>query len=370
MRPHPGGEASTGGNDMANDTLRVGFVGAGGICRTRHVPGLKQVPGVELEVVANRSRASSEAAAKEFGIKRVADTWRQVVEDPNVDIVWIGTHPNMHREITIAALDAGKHVFTQARMAMDYADAKKMWERARQSDRTTNISAPPHYLRGDRVVRRMLSEGYVGQPLNVVVQAYSDDYADPEAPRHWRQEGAVSGYNTLVVGMMIEVMQRWLGYATRVTAMDKYVYPMRPSDDRKDQVQVERPDTLSVIAELENGALATLLFSGVARGAKDANRFEIYGSEGTIRYLAGSDTILAGKSGDADLKEVPVSPEEARPWSVEADFIQAVREGRRTVEPSFWDGLKYMEMTEAIFRSAKTGQTVNLPFDNLERDDR
>ena len=48
----------------------------------------------------------------------------------------------------------------------------------------------------------------------------------------------------------------------------------------------------------------------------------------------------------------------------------AVREGKRTAEPSFWDGLKYMEMTEAIFRSAKTGQAVELPFDKLERDDR
>jgi predicted dehydrogenase len=361
--------AATGGNEMAQDTLRVGFVGAGSICRTRHVPGLKQVPGVEFEVVANRSKASSEAAAQEYGIKRTAETWREVVEDPNVDIVWIGTHPNMHREITIAALDAGKHVFTQARMAMDYADAKKMWERASKSDKTTNICAPPHYLRGDRVVRRMLNEGFVGKPLNVVVQSFSDSYADPQAPRHWRQEGAVSGYNTLDVGMMIEVMQRWLGYATRVTAMDKYVYPQRMSDDGKDQVQVERPDTLSVIADLENGALATLLFSGVARGAKDANRFEIYGSAGTIRYLAGSDTILAGKAGE-DLREVQISPDEARPWSVEADFIKAVREGRRTVEPSFWDGLKYMEMTEAIFRSAQTGQTVSLPFDELARDDR
>jgi predicted dehydrogenase len=355
---------------MAQDTLRIGFVGAGAICRTRHVPGLKQIPGVELEVVANRSKASSEAAAKEYGIKRTAESWRQVVEDPSVDIVWIGTHPYMHREITQAALDAGKHVFTQARMAMDYADARKMWEAAKKSDRTTNICAPPHYLRGDRVVRRMLDEGYVGQPLNVLVQSFSDGYADPNTPRHWRQEGAVSGYNTLDVGMMVEVMQRWLGYATRVTAMDKYVYPTRPSDDGKDTVQVERPDTLSAIAELENGALATLIFSGVARHAKDANRFEIYGSEGTIRYLAGSDTILAGKAGDADLKEVEISAEEARPWAVEADFIQAVREGKRRVEPSFWDGLKYMEMTEAIFRSAQTGQAVSLPFDQLERDDR
>ena len=356
---------------MAGETLRIGFVGAGAINRTRHVPGLKKVPGVEFEVVANRSQASSQAAADEYGIKRTAGNWMEVVEDQNVDVVWIGTHPSMHREITIAALEAGKHVFTQARMAMDYADAKLMWEAAQKYPHlTTNICAPPHYMRADKVIRRMLGEGYVGQPLNVVVQSFSDSYADPKAPRHWRQESSVSGYNTLDVGMMIEVMQRWLGYAKRVTALEKTVYLTRPAPDGSGDAPVERPDTLTAVAELENGALATLLFSGVARHAKDANRFEIYGTEGTIRYLQGSDTMLAGKAGDADLKPVEVSPAEAREWSVEADFIDAVRSGKKTTEPSFWDGLKYMEMTEAIFRSARTGQAVDLPFDNLERDDR
>jgi len=355
---------------MAGQPLRIGFIGAGAINRTRHVPGLKKVGGVEFEVVANRSQASSQAAADEYGIKRTAGNWMEVVEDNNVDVVWIGTHPSMHREITIAALEAGKHVFTQARMAMDYADAKLMWEAAQKYPHlTTNISAPPHYMRGDKVVRRMLSEGFIGQPINVVVQSYADQFADPTSPRHWRQEGVVSGVNTLDVGMMIEVMHRWLGYATRVTAIAKTVYPTRPAPDGSGDVPVERPDTLSAVAELENGALATLLFSGVARHAKDANRFEIYGSEGTIRYLQGSDTILAGKAG-GELKPVEISAAEAREWDVEANFVNAVRDGKRAVEPSFWDGLKYMEMTEAIFRSAQTGKTVEMPFDKLERDDR
>src|SRR3954453_9243473 len=249
---------------MADETLRIGFIGAGAINRTRHVPGLKKMPGVEFEVVANRSAASSQAAADEYGIKRTAGNWMEVVEDPSVNVVWIGTHPSTHREITIAALEAGKHVFTQARMAMNYADAKLMWEAAQKYPHlTTNISAPPHYLRGDKMVRRLLGEGFVGQPVNVVVQSFSGDYANPTAARHWRQEGAVSGYNTLDVGMMIEGMNRWLGYATRVTALEKTIYPTRPDPNGGADVPVERPDSLSVVADLECGALATLLFSGV-----------------------------------------------------------------------------------------------------------
>ena len=64
----------------------------------------------------------------------------------------------------------------------------------------------------------------------------------------------------LHLGMMAEVMNRWLGYAKRVTAMEKTLYPTRPDPNGGADVPVERPDTLSVVAELENGALATLLF--------------------------------------------------------------------------------------------------------------
>ncbi len=352
---------------MASDTVRIGFVGAGGIVRQRHAPGLQAIEGVELVGVANRSRESSERAAEDLGLRMVFNDWRELVRSDEIDAVVIGTHPYVHREITVAALDAGKHVFSQARMAMDYQDARAMWEAARGSDRTTMLSIPPHYLRGDRAVRELLRDGFVGQPLNVVVRSFSDAYADPSAPLHWRQDGAVSGFNTLDVGMMVEVLHRWLGYARRVTAMAKHVYPNRPAPGGG-QTKVDRPDTLSAVAELENGALATMAWSGVARHAAEGDSFEIFGSDGTIRYLRASDTILVGKAGDAGLRPLEVKPEDERKWDAETSFVEAVRRGRRTAEPSFWDGLKYMEMTEAIFRSAETGRVVEMPFEPLERD--
>jgi predicted dehydrogenase len=350
---------------MAGDTLRIGFVGAGGIVRDRHVPGLRGAEGVEFYGVVNRSRESSIRAAEEFGIERTYDDWRELVADPRVDIVWIGAHPYLHRVVTEAALEAGKHVFTQARMALSFADARAMYEAAeRHPNQTTMISPPPHYMPGDRVVRRMIAEGFIGEPRNAVVQSYNAAYLDPRAPLHWRQRWDISGYNALDLGMMIEVTHRWLGYARRVTALERTFTTSRP-DGQGGQAPVERPDTLSVVAELENGALATILCSGVAPLARGANGFQIYGTEGTIRYLfeMGANTILAGRSTDSELREVPIPPEEERHWTAEVDFINAVREGRRAVEPTFWDGLKYMELTEAIFRSIETGRTVTLPLE-------
>jgi predicted dehydrogenase len=348
---------------MAGENLRIGFVGAGGIVRDRHVPGLRTVPGVEFYGVVNRSPESSQRAAEEFGIERTYDSWEQLVQDPQIDIVWIGAHPYMHRIVTEAALEAGKHVFTQARMAINYADAKAMYEASeRHPHLTTMISPPPHFMRGDRAVRKLINEGYIGEPRNVVVQSYADTYLNPNNPIHWRQNWDISGLNVLDMGMMIEVMHRWLGYARRVTAMAQTFVKERP-DGQGGTAPVERPDTVSIIAELESGAIATINCSGVARHAAASNGFEIFGTEGVIRYLTAGDTILIGKTADAELTELKLKPEEERRWEAEAEFIAAVRAGSRKVEPSFLDGLKYMEMTEAVFRSVETGKTIDLPLD-------
>src|SRR5687767_15996318 len=104
---------------MSDTTIRVGFIGAGGNSRLHHIPKLKAQPGVELTAVANRSKESGERAAKEFGIARVETDWRAIVAAPDIDAVCIGTWPYTHAEMTIAALEAGKHVLCEARMAMN-----------------------------------------------------------------------------------------------------------------------------------------------------------------------------------------------------------------------------------------------------------
>src|SRR5215207_6202500 len=141
---------------MAGERVGIGFIGAGGIAKQRHLPGLQKVPGVEFVSVANRRRESAEQVAGEWGFKSVRDDWRQVLDDPAVDAVFIATPPYLHKEATLAALKAGKHVFCQARMAMNYADAKEMYDASQKSDRTTALCVAPHYLNGQRVVQRLI----------------------------------------------------------------------------------------------------------------------------------------------------------------------------------------------------------------------
>src|SRR5579859_3442793 len=116
------------GRDMSGKSGRIGIgvVGAGGIVRDRHVPGFRRIPGVELVGVVNRSAESSRRAMDEHGFQRSYRHWRELLIDPRVDAVVIATWPYLHAPITLAALDAGKHVLTQARMAMSGAEAQAM----------------------------------------------------------------------------------------------------------------------------------------------------------------------------------------------------------------------------------------------------
>ena len=153
---------------MADSKLRVGFVGAGNNTRRHHIPKLKAQPGVELTAVANRSKESGERVAKEFGIARVHGDWREVVTAPDVDAVCIGTWPNMHCELTLAALAAGKHVLCEARMAMNAAEGRRMLDAARRAPHLVAQLVPaPHTLEVDSTLTRLVSDGTIDEVLAV-----------------------------------------------------------------------------------------------------------------------------------------------------------------------------------------------------------
>jgi predicted dehydrogenase len=343
--------------------LRIGFVGLGGVVRRRHMPNLAAIDDVELAAVANRTSASTAAAARDFGIPKTFADWRDLVIWDGIDAVWIGTYPDTHRPITEAALAAGKHVFCQARMATSFADARAMVSAAERSDRTTILCPYSQYDRGDATIRRLIREGWLGRPTGVTITSLSERYADPDQPLHWRQQLATFGRNILDFGQLVEVQQRWLGPVRRVTALATLTYPTRIARETGQLSAVERPDTLTVAAELENGALATFVLSSVAHHAQALDGIVLYGTAGTIRYESEGDRILAGRAGDPDLRSVAVSPEDEPAENVEQRFIRGIREGRRFAgPPSFLDGLAYMEVIEAVDRSLELGQTITLPL--------
>jgi len=342
--------------------LKIGIIGAGGIVRQRHLPNLKKIEGVEVIAVSNRRRQTAEKVAQDFNIPQVVEDWRQVVEMPDLDIIWIGTTPYMHEPITLAALEAGKHVFCQARMAMNYSQARNMYQKSRQTDRVTMLCPPPHGMKGDRFVRKLISEGFLGKLYHVRLTSLSAQFADPHQPVHWRQEMEISGYNVLALGIYVEVLNRWVGYAKSVQANNQVFIPTRNHPETGKPYTVRIPDSVTILTELENDAQGVYHLSGVARFAP-SDTIELYGSEGTLVYHIQGDTIMGARTGDKELKAMPIPPELEKTWTVEQDFIEAIRE-RKPVSPNFYEGLRYMEFVEAVARANETGQKILLPLES------
>lgn len=141
---------------------RVGIVGAGNIAREVNLPNLQAIPGVEVVAVCNSRIETARQVAAEFGIAEVVEDWASMVERDDLDAIWIGTPPVMHAPIAIAALEQGKHVFCQARMAMDLAEARAMLAAARDRPHlVTMLSAPPVGMKAGKLLRNLLDEDYV-----------------------------------------------------------------------------------------------------------------------------------------------------------------------------------------------------------------
>src|SRR3989304_9788648 len=128
---------------MSQIPIRIGIVGAGNIVRTRHLPGLAGLEDVRVLAVCNRRRASAEAVAAEWRIPHVEDTPEALIGRKDLNVVLIGTTPHLHRDLTLAALNAGKHVFCQARMARNLAEARDMLAAAQRNPGLVAMICPP-----------------------------------------------------------------------------------------------------------------------------------------------------------------------------------------------------------------------------------
>ena len=345
---------------MANEEIRVGLIGAGKNTRDRHIPGFHQVDGVEIAAVANRSRESGRVVADQFNIPTVYGSWQELLEDESINAVCIGTWPYMHRTLTIAALEAGKHVLTEARMATNAAEAREMLDASRaQPGLVTQIVPSPLTFKVDNLLCQKIAEAYVGDVLAVSVQSLTPGFADTGGPMHWRNDRDLSGYNILNMGIWYEAMIRWVGPATRVMANTKVNVRQRRDEDGS-LVPVTIPDHVDILVDLASGAQANMRFSAVT-GFGSGNEVWIYGSQGTLRVDSALN-VYGGRRGESAMAEIANPPENQAYWRVEEEFCNAIRGEERITRTPFDVGVHYMEFTEAVTRSSQTRQVVSLPL--------
>ena len=349
--------------------IRIGLVGAGGNTRLRHIPGLLAQANVELAAVCNRRPESTDAIAREFGVPKRYEHWEQLVADPDVDAVVVGTWPYLHCPITVAALHAGKHVLTEARMSMNAGEAHHMLKTARQHAQLVAQLVPsPFGLKGHHVMRELLDAGYLGEIREVQVASFNAALADPASPLSWRQDAQLSGFNMLNLGILHETLSRWLPEPVQVQAQVHAHLAARIDPQSGVRRAVGTPDSVQVVAVLPNGARVSYHLSSVTPFGQSAS-IRMFGSEGAICYDLLADRISGmrrqpGRVGCRadELQEIAIPADKERSWQVEADFIAAIRAGTPIELTTFDAGVSYMEFTEAVARSAETGEPIALPL--------
>jgi len=343
---------------MAQDTIRVGVIGAGGNTTSRHIPGLQAIEGVEIVGVCNRSQESSQRVADQFGIPKTYGGWQEAIADADTNAIVIGTWPYMHCRATIAALEADKHVMCEARMAMNAREAHKMREVSRQKTHLiAQIVPSPMTLRVDKTIQRLIAEGYIGHVLALEARA-GGAFLDSEAPLQWRQDFDLSGLNIMSMGIWYEALIRWVGEATSIMAMGKTFVKMRPDADGVMR-SVRIPEHIDVLGDLECGAQLHIQVSNVA-GLAGAPEVFVFGSNGTLRFSG--NRLYGGQKDDTELTEIDIPDSEAGGWRVEEEFVNAIRGEEVITHTDFETGVKYMEFTEAVTLSMQSGTAITLPL--------
>lgn len=346
------------------DKVRIGIIGAGSYTVNRMLPGFQKTPDCEVTTVANRRRENAEKVAAQFGIPNVLDDWRQVIETDDVDAVLIGTPPSTHREMTLAALDAGKHVLCQTRIATTADEAREMTDKAEEAKRrgVRSMLVPPGpFYRGRRFIEHLVKSGYLGRLTHVQAFNMNASMADPNTPLSvGRNDIELYGkYNAAQLGLTYDVMVPWTGHATRVLGHRATFVEERPLTPGGPMAKVPYPEEVTVISETESGAVAMNLLNWAAHFGE--SRIELYGDKGTVVYKQRGDVILAGQQGDESLKELPIPPEHDSPWLVEEEFVRLVI--GEVEEPSFTfhDGVRNMQYLEGAYNSAMQGEWVKIP---------
>jgi predicted dehydrogenase len=150
---------------MSKKVFKVGVVGCGGIANGKHLPALKKRPNVEITYFCDIIPERAEKARDEYGTEdaKVCTDYKELINDPDLDVVHVLTPNREHAPITIAALEAGKHVLCEKPMAKTVEDAEAMLEAAKRTGKTLSIAYQNRYREDSMYLKTMCEEGDLGE---------------------------------------------------------------------------------------------------------------------------------------------------------------------------------------------------------------
>ena len=348
-----------------------------------------------LEMVCDLSPERAQIRAADLGFSRYSSDWREVVNDPAVELISVCTPNDTHAEISIAALAAGKHVWCEKPMSTTLTDSAAMRDMAINSSAKTIIGY--NYTKNPAVThaRRLIEEGRIGRVSGFFCRYDVDNEADGSRPWSWRmsRDKSGTGANGDVLSHVISVGHYLTGSTiSKVVGDIAIIHQQRAdADNPESQKTVDNDDMVSALVTFANGVKGHIGASRVTWGRKCGLRWEIHGTEGTILYdqerlnelkLFIKDTD-AGDSGTGDsgaaiagFRTILTGPQHP-PYSAflpngghslgymdvkicELHELLTAIESDKPVWPNFDDGLAIENVMDAVDRSALSGQWVEV----------
>jgi len=349
---------------------------------------------VTLKTICGRTAASVEAARDRLGWEKASTDWREVVADPEIDIIDITTPNDTHAEIAIAAAKAGKAILCEKPLARSVEEGEAMAAAVREAGVVNMVCHNYRRIPAIALAKKMIEDGLLGDRIYHYRARYAQDWiADPEFPLVWRLQADIAGSGTHgdIDAHIIDLGRYLVGEISEVCGLTETFIKERPLLDaagagltaqggtKKGPVTVD--DAVSWIGRFANGAIANLEATRFAYGRKNHITLEINGSKGSLafdfedmnrlKFFSADDP--AGVQGFRDILVTEGSHPYLNAWwppghligyehtftNTFADFVRAVVEGR-SVQPTFEDGLANERVLAAILESAQERRWVSL----------
>jgi len=365
--------------------LRVGLIGSGFMGKT-HVFGFAAAARVfdlpyevELSTIADVTLAQAESARAALGFQRATDDWKNLVADPDIDLVDI-TAPNaLHKEMALAAIAAGKHVYCEKPLAPLAAHALEMAEAAEKAGIKTQVGF--NYLCNPMIAlaKEMIANGELGD-IRGYRGLHAEDYmADSDGPFTFRHDPAGGGALADIGSHALATAEFLLGPISKVMGDCATMISSRP-DGKGGTRTVETDDVGRAFLRFENGATGSIEGNWIATGRKMQHDFEVYGTKGALAFSQERFNELhfysaADVRGRQGFRRIEAGPDHA-PYgrfcvapghqlgfndlkAIEvAGYLEAIA-GLRPEPFNFRAGLRIQTLVETIQKSSRSAQWLN-----------
>jgi len=358
--------------------IRLGFVGAN--VRSQwasqsHFPALLAHPEVEFTAVCTTRPETAEEARKAFGAKLAFTDFREMVRSPEIDAVAVVVKVPLHYDPTKAAIEAGKHVYTEWPLGRTTAEAEELAALARAKGVHHVVGLQSRVSPALHFMKEQIEAGYVGEVLSCHMSCIRDGALARPSGRAWQRDASL-GANTLTIatGHAIDALRFVLGNFAHVACVVTTQAPQWYETDTKRMVEVTSPDNILVSGKLARGAVASVHVAA-APWAGSGFRMEIYGREGTlvatgsVSSQRGEMLRVQGAQKDHELRdlEIParfvwVPPDFPRgdPFNVGqmyALFAEAIRTGKSRL-PTFDTAVDLHRFLDTIKRASAEGKEL------------